>query len=51
MSYNYDKELGITLAAEQTVPSWGQKPEYNDLWLEEEGIIFFFNQANLNHHA
>lgn len=46
--YNYDKKLGITLATEQTVSSWGQKTEHTDLWQEEEGF-FYFNQANLNH--
>lgn len=39
-SYNYDQTLGITLATEQTVSSWGQKPEHTDLWQEEEGIFF-----------
>lgn len=41
-SSSYDKKLGITLAAEQTVSSWGQKPEHTDLWQEEEDLLFFF---------
>lgn len=41
-SFNYDKKLGITLAAEHTVSSRGQKPEHTDLWQEEEGFYSFF---------
>lgn len=43
-SYNYDKKLGITLATEQTVSSWGQKTEHADLWQEEEGFFFILTK-------